>query len=204
MPTIVGQHQTPTRTVPQNGQALDADVVRAGDNATVDVHNAHDADFGIHVQSGSVLPPSGGIDEKFIEVASRSLYIRVGAIWQKVNGMLFNDTGKGFPFAYQMPAPVSGNVLLDWNLSSTIQITVDGAVTGFTHQNLGSRGDTYTLIIEQGGSGMYTIDVTAGSAGFHWGLGGVPDLQTGVGTKSVIRAYWDGAELLASCPTRGA
>lgn len=203
MPTTVGQHPVSTYTTPQNGDANDADVVRGHLNILRDAYVAHDADGGIHVESGAALPGSAVAGDKFILTGDRSLYIYSGVLWQKVTGMPFNDTGRGFPFAFAQ-GDVSGLVALNWLESSTIQIRAVGAITGFTHSNLGSRGDTYTLVIEQGGAGMNTIDVTTLQSDFRWGLGGVPDLATGLGTKSVIRAYYDGTDLLASCPTRGA
>jgi hypothetical protein len=86
--TLVAQQQQTSFTVPQNGDNMDADVVRNNSNAVVAKHNAHDADFTIHVQQ-SVLASrpaaaTAGNGALWLTTDGRRLYRSDGATWSEV------------------------------------------------------------------------------------------------------------------------
>lgn len=92
----VAQHQQTSFSDPQNGQDLDADIVRGNDNTLRTVYNQHDADATIHLQSsvaGSV--PAGGT---------------AGRVWLETDTLIFKyDNGTSFvPLKY---VPLAGGTM---------------------------------------------------------------------------------------------
>lgn len=82
---LIGQHQQTAFANPQNGQAPDADVIRANDNAVTSKHNAHDADATIHVQTGllSARPAAGTAGAVYVD-ENRRFYVDNGSAWAEV------------------------------------------------------------------------------------------------------------------------
>lgn len=82
---LIGQYQQTTFANPQNGQAPDADVIRANDNAVTAKHNAHDADATIHTQTGllSARPAAGTAGAVYIDENKR-IYVDNGTAWGEV------------------------------------------------------------------------------------------------------------------------
>lgn len=189
MSTTVGAYQVATITTPVNGQILDADVVR-GHLGTIAVeHNDHDSDPGIHLQSFTGSLPAVVNGAKIIY--ARTLYEGISGQWVAINGRQFNDNGQGFSVIVN-EGNVSGAVTLDWSTGTTKTMTLTGNVTGITHTNR-VAGSTYQLIITQGGSGGYTVDLTS----FRWGNAGAPVIGTTLNSKSLIVSMYDGSLMLA-------
>ncbi len=95
MATTVGQHAVSTFTTPQNGDALNADIVRGNDNTLRTQYVDHDADPGIHVQSSSLASrPSAsvaGSGTKWINSDHpQKLWISDGTNWHEVGGDSIN------------------------------------------------------------------------------------------------------------------
>jgi hypothetical protein len=83
----INQHQTSTFVTPVNGTTADATVVLGNDNAIGNVHNAHDADPGIHVQSGTHAsrPAASAVGRKWLETDTLRLYYDTGAAWSEIS-----------------------------------------------------------------------------------------------------------------------
>ncbi len=95
MATTVGQHAVSSFTAPQNGDALNADIVRGNDNTLRAQYVDHDADPGIHVQSSSLASrPSAsvaGSGTKWINSDHpQKLWISDGTNWHEVGGDSIN------------------------------------------------------------------------------------------------------------------
>ena len=95
MATTVGQHAVSTFSTPQNGDALNADIVRGNDNTLRAQYVDHDADPGIHVQSSSLAsrPAASvaGSGAKWINSDyPQKLWISDGTNWDEVGGDSIN------------------------------------------------------------------------------------------------------------------
>ena len=92
MATTVGQHPVSAFTTPQNGDPLNADVVRSNDNAVRGAYVDHDADPGIHVQSSDLAsrPAAGVAGRKWLttDTGAVRLYYDTGATWVEADYML--------------------------------------------------------------------------------------------------------------------
>ena len=82
---LIGQHQQTSFANPQNGQAPDADVIRANDNAVTAKHNAHDLDATIHIQTGTLAarPVAGTAGAVYVD-ENRRFYVDNGSAWAEV------------------------------------------------------------------------------------------------------------------------
>src|SRR5690606_8244681 len=90
MAEIISQHQQSSFTDPQNGQSpIDADQVRANDNALRTAYNAHDADTGIHVQSSAIgsRPSAATTGRKWVTVDGSAVRVwyDTGSTWAEVD-----------------------------------------------------------------------------------------------------------------------
>lgn len=89
MAGTVGAYQASTFTDPQNGQTpIDADQVTDNDNALGEVHNDHDADATIHVQSSVVAsrPVAGTAQRVWLTTDHpRRIYLDSGSAWQELH-----------------------------------------------------------------------------------------------------------------------
>lgn len=190
MPTTVSQYQQTAFTTPVAGGPLAASVVLGNDNNVVTKHNGHDADPGIHLQTATgSLPVTVVNGAKYI--LGRTLYEGQGGQWVAVNGRAFNDNGQGFSIVENV-GNVSGAITLNWSTSTTKTMTLTGNVTSIAHTNR-VAGSTYQLIITQGGSGSYTVDLTS----FRWGNAGAPTIGTTLNSKSLIISLFDGSLMLS-------
>jgi hypothetical protein len=155
MSGTVAQNQVSAFTSPSNGDALDATVVKANDNATRTAFNTHDADPTIHVQS-SVL-------------ASRPAAATTGRLWLTSDGLRFYyDTGSAWSEAAYLPL-VGGT--LTGGLTGT-SATFSGALTvsGLTTLNAGlslagtlnGAAASFTTL---GASGAVTLSSTLNVSG---------------------------------------
>ena len=90
MATQTGQHSVSPFLYPQNGTSpIDADEVKANDNALRTAYNTHDSDTGIHVQSSTLaLRPSAGTAGRKWITADKGNYILWyddGSRWHEVS-----------------------------------------------------------------------------------------------------------------------
>jgi hypothetical protein len=124
MAETVAQHQQSTFTDPQNGQALDASVVLTNLNALKTTLNAHDADSGIHLQSGlhASRPAAGTTGRKWYSTDTKRLYYDNGTTWAEIGYLAIVTAGE-----VAGPLLISGDVL---TVAEGIAITDGGlAVT---------------------------------------------------------------------------
>lgn len=88
MAQTVGQHGLASFTNPENGQALDATVVKANDNSTRNAYVDHDNDSGIHVQSSTLAarPIAGTVGRKWMttDTGSVKLWFDTGSAWEEI------------------------------------------------------------------------------------------------------------------------
>ena len=90
MATQTGQHSVSPFLYPQNGTSpIDADEVKANDNALRTAYNTHDSDTGIHVQSSTLAlrPSAGTAGRKWITVDKGNyiLWYDDGSRWHEVS-----------------------------------------------------------------------------------------------------------------------
>ena len=81
---VVGSHQQGVLTVPLNGTSpVNANTVRANDNAIADQHNAHDADATIHVQTSDLVsrPAPAVAGRLWFVTDNLRLYYDTGSAW---------------------------------------------------------------------------------------------------------------------------
>lgn len=129
MATVVAQYQQTSFSNPQNGQTpMDADTVRGNDNNLRGVHNSHDADGGIHFQSGThasrPTASTAGNGAKWWSTDTERVYISDGSNWTEIGYVLNGD-----------PVTISGDLDVGNDLNVIGVVTAasfDGAATGLT------------------------------------------------------------------------
>jgi hypothetical protein len=87
MSVLVGQHQVTTFVTPTNGTSpIDANQVKANDNAVIAGYNPHDSDGTIHVQSSTLAarPAAGTAGRYWVTSDGLRLYLDSGSAWQEV------------------------------------------------------------------------------------------------------------------------
>lgn len=138
MATTVGQHPVSSFTTPQNGDPLNADVVRGNDNTVRAAYVDHDADPGIHFQSSTLASrPGAGV---------------AGRKWMTVDGTVVRywyDTGSVW---------VEGTAV---GLSSSQTIALTGDVTGSVSTNLSTGASITTAIAADS---IVNADINASAA----------------------------------------
>lgn len=196
-----GQNQVAAVTTPVPGGPLSADVVRGHLNAIITAYDAHDNDATIHVESGVALPGSGMVagdlfllvENSGVASPTRKLtfYQYTDSAWQKVTGAAFNVTNG-------QPNLISDNLTgagatINWAAGPPVRRFVQSANGTITLSNP-VDGGTYTIIIEQDGTGGWTPTFSP-----TINFGDYPPTWGGAaGSKQVISAIYDGTEYLGS------
>ena len=200
MATEVGNHSISAFVTPSTGAALESSVVRNNLNAIQAAYVAHDADPGIHLQSGA-LPAAGTNGRKWITATTvgdrvqYKLQFDNGTAWQEVTGVTFPVTN-GQPGIYDA-GNIGAGLTINWNNGPIQKVTLNGNATlSFSNPVAGS---TYTLILVQDGVGGKGITLTG------WDFGdNAPNYNTGAGKKNVVSGLYDGSEYLAAFAVKGA
>jgi hypothetical protein len=201
MATEVGNHPINSFTTPQTGSALESSVVRNNLNTIQTAYVAHDADPGIHLQSGT-LPAAGTSGRKWVTattVGGRVQYrlqFDDGAAWQEVTGVTFPITN-GQPGIYDA-GNIGTGLTIDWNNGPIQKVTLNatGQTLSFSNPVAGS---SYTLILVQDGSGSRTVALSG------WDFGdNTPTFNVSANKKNVVSGLYDGTEYLAAFAVKGA
>lgn len=199
---LVGNHSLAPFTVPQNGDPLDANVVRGNLNDVQAAYTPHDADAGIHLQFVPLpLPLAGTVGRKFLTQAPDGrlqLWRDNGSAWQEVTGTTFAVVN-GQPGIYDC-GDSNLALLIDWNNGPVQQFNMNQGVTPptLTFANA-TPGATYTLIAVNTIVGGGTPTLTG------WNFGeNVPVFNTVLGKKNVVSGLYTGAEYLGAFAVRGA
>lgn len=200
MANEVNNHQISAFVTPATGAALESAVVRNNLNAIQAAYVAHDADPGIHLQSGT-LPAAGTAGRKWISattVGDRVQYrlqFDNGTTWQEVTGVTFPVTN-GQPGIYDA-GNIGAGLAINWNNGPIQKVTLNGFATlTFTNAQAGS---TYTLILVQDATGGRAVTLTG------WDFGdNTPNYNTGANKKNVVSGLYDGSEYLAAFAVKGA
>lgn len=200
MATEVGNHSISAFVTPSTGAALESSVVRNNLNAIQAAYVAHDADPGIHLQSGA-LPAAGTNGRKWITATTvgdrvqYKLQFDNGTAWQEVTGVTFPVTN-GQPGIYDA-GNIGAGLTINWNNGPIQKVTLNGNATlSFSNPVAGS---TYTLILVQDGVGGKGITLTG------WDFGdNAPNYNTGANKKNVVSGLYDGSEYLAAFAVKGA
>lgn len=201
MPETVNQHQVGTFSSPTNGDPLDAEVVRANDNAVATDHDAHDSDPGIHLQYSTFAsrPAAGTAGRKWLTLTADGrlqLWRDNGTDWKEVTGTTFGLTN-GQPGIHDI-GNSGTSVAVDWNNGPIQKVTLNNSCT-FTYTNA-VAGSTYTLIIVQDGTGGWSATL-----GASWDFGeNTPVFSTTANKKNVVSGLYDGTEYLAAFAVKGA
>lgn len=202
---LLGQHQIGAFSNPRNGQRpIDANQVRANDTALGTVHNAHDVNATVHVQSSGLAsrPPAGIGGRKWLsqDDAVALLWFDTGSQWLPVTvdwAALLNRPSTFTPAAHTHPT--SAVVGLDAALTARALLSQPAAFTTLTSTTLATSGDaTIGAILNLGtgrqfrfGSRTYVFPsadgttsqvlTTDGAGNLNWttqtgtGGGGTPD-----------------------------
>lgn len=200
MATEVGNHSISAFVTPATGAALESSVVRNNLNAIQAAYVAHDADPGIHLQSGT-LPAAGTNGRKWITATTvgdrvqYKLQFDNGTTWQEVTGVTFPVTN-GQPGIYDA-GNIGAGLTINWNNGPIQKVTLNGNATlSFSNPVAGS---TYTLILVQDSVGGKSITLTG------WDFGdNAPNYNTGANKKNVVSGLYDGTEYLAAFAVKGA
>jgi hypothetical protein len=200
MATEVGNHSISAFVTPATGAALESSVVRNNLNAIQAAYVAHDADPGIHLQSGT-LPAAGTNGRKWITATTvgdrvqYKLQFDNGTAWQEVTGVTFPVTN-GQPGIYDA-GNIGAGLTINWNNGPIQKVTLNGNATlSFSNPVAGS---TYTLILVQDSVGGKSITLTG------WDFGdNAPNYNTGANKKNVVSGLYDGSEYLAAFAVKGA
>jgi hypothetical protein len=122
MATTVGSHSVAAFTSPNNGDALDANVVKSNDNTLRVSYVDHDADPGIHLQSSTLAarPAAGTVGRKWLTTDSGSvkLWYDDGANWQEINYIQNSGTA-----TVTGDLVVQGNTTIGNATSDTLTVT---------------------------------------------------------------------------------
>lgn len=201
MATEVGNHPINSFTTPTTGSALDSSVVRGNLNTIQAAYVAHDADPGIHLQSGT-LPSAGTNGRKWITattVGSRVQYklqFDDGSNWQEVTGLTFAVTN-GQPGIYDA-GNIGTGITINWNNGPIQKVTLNqtGQTLSFSNAVTGS---TYTLLLVQDAGGGKSVTLTG------WDFGdNTPIYNTAANKKNLVSGLYDGTEYLAAFAVKGA
>jgi len=173
MAEIISQHQQSSFTDPQNGQSpIDADQVRANDNALRTAYNAHDADTGIHVQSSAIgsRPSAATTGRKWVTVDGSAVRVwyDTGSTWAEVDYL--NQTQGGTvagATTFTQEITASGGVAGDvtGNVTGDVTGNADTATALATGRNIAIAGDvTATGVAFDGTANIsLTAAITAGA-----------------------------------------
>jgi hypothetical protein len=144
----VGQHQQSTFTSPSNGDALDATVVRANDNAVVNKHNSHDGDATIHIQASTLaLRPAAGVaDRLWFTTDEERLYRDTGAAWERMT---------------VRAEEVAAGAFAAGNFTVTGTLTVTGAMTAASYGAVNATTVTASGTVTP----QALVDISGASAG---------------------------------------
>jgi hypothetical protein len=201
MATEVGGHSIPSFVTPGTGSSLASSVVRGNFNTIQAAYVAHDADPGIHLQSGT-LPAAGSTGAKFITattVGSRVQYKLLyddGANWQEVTGLTFAVTN-GQPGIHEA-GNIGSGLTINWNNGPIQRVTLNATGQTLSFSNA-VAGSTYTLILVQDSGGGKSVTLTG------WDFGdNTPLYNTSGSKKNVVSAMYDGTEYLAAFAVKGA
>lgn len=138
MATTVGQHSVAAFTSPNNGDSLDATVVKGNDNTLRSAYVDHDADTGIHLQSSTLLarPAAGVAGRKWLttDTGSITIWYDNGSTWEATAADLSNlnasnltsGTVPNARFPATLPA-ASGTNLTNLNASNLSSGTIPDA-----------------------------------------------------------------------------
>lgn len=122
MATTVGSHSVAAFTSPNNGDPLDATVVKGNDNTIRVAYVNHDGDPGIHLQSSTLAsrPAAGTAGRKWMttDTGAVKLWYDDGSNWQEINYLSTVGT-----ITLPNELIVNGNTTLNGNA------TMNGAVT---------------------------------------------------------------------------
>lgn len=135
MPTTVGSYNVAAFTTPNNGDSLDATVVKGNDNTLRTAYVSHDADPGIHFQSSTTAarPAAGTVGRKWLTTDSGArLWYDNGSTWEEITlgnlnaSNLTSGTVPDARFPATLPA-ASGANLTSLNASNLGSGTVPDA-----------------------------------------------------------------------------
>lgn len=203
----VGQHQVAAFTGPNNGQAVDATVVKGNDDTLRAALNAHDGDPLIHIQSSTL--------------ATRPAAAVAGRLWFATDvGLLFFDDGLTWvPLGYiaAANANLTGTTLVEELIASVSLATpdlaaalaniteiVDGVkLTGLGYHTRVNRGDVTGAVVIDWAQGniqrfRLTGNVTFSHTNAQPGASMIVELlQDGTGGRLVTGwggVLWDDAQ----------
>jgi hypothetical protein len=198
MAQTVGQHGLASFSNPENGDALDATVVRANDNTTRDAYVNHDSDGGIHLQSSllAARPVAGTVGRKWLttDTGAVRLWFDNGSAWEEI--AYFTASG----------GTIAGNTSITGTLGVTGLITATGGVAGALTGNASTATTLQTArsINTVSFNGSADITVTASAAtltGTTLNSSVVSSSLTSVGTLTALTV--SGAAALNSTATVG-
>lgn len=167
----IGQYQLGSFASPVNGGALDANVVRGNDNAVVGVHDNHDNDPTIHVQSFpfASLPSASTLGRFLIANDTYRAYFDTGSVLQEI------------AYLSKSGGAITGNLTISGTLGVGGTVTVSNGDGNFTHTSTNSQvsvnssggsGRSYAMISRTAGdfairdvsASADRIDIAAGGA----------------------------------------
>lgn len=225
MAELVGQHQQSSFTNPQNATTGDADQVRQNDNDLRSVLNAHDADGGLHLQSGlhASRPAASVQGRKWLSTDTMRLYYDTGSTWVELNYLVLASPGViTGPLAITdaLTVQAGGLTVTDGN------VAVSSGQVNITRANAGDSGTSKTLDWNDGNlqrlrlTGNVTLtlnnpvtgasyflellqDATGGRtvtwpSTVKWEGGSAPTLTTTANRKDCVVLFWNGSNYLAT------
>lgn len=185
MAQTVGQHGLSSFTSPQNGDPLNATIVRANDNSVRDSYVGHDSDGGIHVQSSllSARPVAGTAGRKWLttDTGDVKLWFDTGSSWVDISYLSVNGG------AITGTLSVSGVLTATGGVSGNLTGNVTGAVTG--NASTATTLQTARTIngVSFNGSADVTVTAAAGTlSGSTLAAGVTASSLTSVGTLSAL------------------
>ncbi len=171
MAQVVGSHGVAVFTSPNNGDTLDATVVKGNDNNMRSAYVDHDSDAGLHVQSSAIVsrPAAGSLGRKWLtsDTSSYRLFFDDGSSWYELSYLSSNG------------GTITGNL--------DVTGTITGAVTG----NASTATALQTARNINGVSFNGTADITVAAAagtltGTTLASNVVSSSLTSVGTLSTL------------------
>jgi len=201
MATETGNHQISAFVTPTTGSALESSVIRTNLNTIQAAYVAHDADPGIHLQSGT-LPAAGTAGRKWVTATTVGARVQYklnfddGTTWQEVTGLSFAVTN-GQPGIYNA-GNIDTGLTINWNNGPIQKVTLNqtGQTLSFSNAVAGS---TYTLLLVQDSGGGKSVTLTG------WDFGdNTPIYNTAANKKNLVSGLYDGSEYLAAFAVKGA